>query len=174
MHDLFLQEMEQYLTTRGGLLPFDSLLVPHLSQQRILQLAAGHTGQRFAAVDSVSAGTNRTESADKKIEEVEKKDHGRMREGTAGKVLRTLRLGFLSYDFNDHPTSHLVEGLFFSVRKGQRRATAAGGVWGLGGRPPLEVDPLEGLNTSVFDSVELLVYSYGKDDGSTYVRMRGI
>lgn len=24
-----------------------------------------------------------------------------------------LRLGFLSYDFNDHPTAHLSEGLFF-------------------------------------------------------------
>ena len=25
----------------------------------------------------------------------------------------SLRLGFLSYDFNDHPTGHLSEGLFF-------------------------------------------------------------
>ena len=49
-----------------------------------------------------------------------------------------LRLGFLSHDFNDHPTAHLMEGLFY---------------WN---------------NISSSSMVEFVAYSYGKNDNSTY------
>ncbi|CAM9696130.1 unnamed protein product, partial [Heterosigma akashiwo] len=60
-----------------------------------------------------------------------------------GRALPVLRAGYLSYDFNDHPTTHLTEGLFLWHRRG-----SGGG----GGR------------------VEALVFSYGRDDGSAYRR----
>lgn len=53
-----------------------------------------------------------------------------------------LKLGFISFDFNDHPTAHLVEAIFASVQK----------------------DPA--LSTRV----QLGTYSYGRDDGSIYRR----
>ena len=37
-----------------------------------------------------------------------------------------LRLGFISYDFNDHPTAHLVEAIFDVVRLHRRGASSRG------------------------------------------------
>ena len=35
-----------------------------------------------------------------------------------------LRLGYLSYDFNDHPTAHMIEGLFKHHRRHRIDGTA--------------------------------------------------
>ena len=53
-----------------------------------------------------------------------------------------LRIGFLSFDFNDHPTAHMVEGIFSVLRENKAAAKE--------------------------DSVELIIYNYGKDDNSSY------
>lgn len=53
----------------------------------------------------------------------------------------TLRIGFMSCDFNDHPTAHLVEGIFSVFAK---------------------------MRESLVHRLELIVFSYGKDDGSIY------
>lgn len=53
-----------------------------------------------------------------------------------------LRLGFLSYDFGDHPTSHLIYGLF-------ARPTSL---------------------YSAFQNVSLYVYSYGKSNDTSLYR----
>eukprot|EP01038_Epipyxis_sp_PR26KG_P004045 gene4045-5787_t len=55
-----------------------------------------------------------------------------------------LRLGFISYDFNDHPTTHLIEGIFQVIHQSRKR------------------------NIKLFNNVKLFVYSYGKDDNSSY------
>lgn len=52
-----------------------------------------------------------------------------------------LRLGFISHDFNEHPTAHLIEGLFYWYNISKHYQT--------------------------IDS-EIVGYSYGKDDGSSY------
>lgn len=66
---------------------------------------------------------------------------------------RSLRLGFLSFDFADHPTAHLVEGLFSVLRADRDRAAP---------------DPL-------FRDTELRIYSYGPDDSSIYrTRLRAL
>ena len=56
-------------------------------------------------------------------------------------LFKKLRLGFLSYDFNDHPTAHLSEGLFFWNNLSM---------------------------TASVSSVEFAAYNYGKNDNSTY------
>uniref|UniRef100_A0A6U2S0D6 protein O-GlcNAc transferase n=1 Tax=Leptocylindrus danicus TaxID=163516 RepID=A0A6U2S0D6_9STRA len=63
-------------------------------------------------------------------------------QGRLARLLETyqkLRLGFISYDFNNHPTSHLSEGLF---------------VWH--------------NRSNIFSSIEMAAYSYGKNDDSLY------
>jgi protein O-GlcNAc transferase len=52
-----------------------------------------------------------------------------------------LKAGYLCYDFNDHPTAHLVEGLFHHHASSPRGA-----------------------------GLQVAAYSYGKDDNSTYRR----
>jgi predicted O-linked N-acetylglucosamine transferase (SPINDLY family) len=54
----------------------------------------------------------------------------------------TLRVGFISCDFNDHPTAHLVEAIF-SVFAKMRAARD-------------------------HHHFKLIVFSYGKDDNSIY------
>jgi predicted O-linked N-acetylglucosamine transferase (SPINDLY family) len=54
---------------------------------------------------------------------------------------RTLRVGFISCDFNDHPTAHLVEAIFSVFAK------------------------MRAVHDHHF---KLIVFSYGKDDNSIY------
>lgn len=72
---------------------------------------------------------------------------------------RRLRLGFISYDFNDHPTAHLIEAVFQIIVTAQQRthSQAANSVISSG----------ESVH-SIFDSVELVIFSYGRDDGSQF------
>ena len=63
-----------------------------------------------------------------------------------------LRIGFISYDINNHPTAHLLEAVFLEVR-----AALGGSGGGSGGG-------------GVFGQVQLYVYAYGRDDNSTYRR----
>lgn len=77
---------------------------------------------------------------------------------------RKLRLGFISFDFNDHPTAHLIDAIFHVVRSFQgnddnsdfsSNITVAG--------------PANHSNTiHSMQNVELIIFSYGKDDNSQY------
>ena len=72
-----------------------------------------------------------------------------------------LRLGFISYDFNDHPTAHLVEAIFDVVRRRMGETV---------GRDlhdtTTQHQPLP--RQQVFRSSHLTVYSYGHNDNSSY------
>ncbi len=69
------------------ILPFDTLLMPMSPSLR----------KQIAQVYSSQWDTYRTTGSSNK---------------TAPRSHRRLRIGYLSYDFNDHPTSHLIQGLF--------------------------------------------------------------
>ena len=103
-----------------------------------------------------------------------------------------MRLGFLSYDFNDHPTAHLVEGIFETVATCTHTAADCGRLHlptsssdndsnskysstntSTGCNSTTNNSDTSSINSSgirgtVFDDVELVVFSYGKDDGSVY------
>lgn len=66
--------------------------------------------------------------------------------GGTGSFGRGLTVGFISHDISDHPTSHLVEGIFsvFASKKEEMRAKRS--------------------------KMRLVVFSYGHDDGSVYRR----
>jgi len=81
---------------------------------------------------------------------------------------RTLRLGFISYDFNDHPTAHLADAIFHIVREFQRSThSTSGHNSGSSG------DINDNINDSTtathsMHSIELIIFSYGKNDNSHY------
>lgn len=70
---------------------------------------------------------------------------------------KKLKIGFMSFDFNNHPTAHLVEGIFSIIRKHRTTVVAAG-----------DRQVMTSLIHNRFDDVELFIYSYGRDDNSTY------
>lgn len=61
----------------------------------------------------------------------------------------TMRLGFLSFDFNDHPTSQLLEGFFAVVQNYSASCSST---------------------PNLFCDVQLYAYNYGKNDNSSYRR----
>jgi len=101
-----------------ALLPFDTLILP-LSPAYQRAVAIGWSSQylRFPQLTLPSASQNR---------------RGR------------IRIGFLSYDFNDHPTAHMIEGIF------KEETTSLG-------RPRAH-------------PTDLVAISFGKDDDSVFRR----
>ena len=59
-----------------------------------------------------------------------------------------IKIGFLSYDFNDHPTSHLIEGIFNIIST--QKSTNNNQI------------------NSLFHNFETYIYNYGLNDNSSY------
>ena len=72
---------------------------------------------------------------------------------SSGRNVPELRLGFISFDFNDHPTAYMIEGLFRAIKSVK---TGSG-------------ERHEGTDVRHF--VHTTVFSYGKDDGSQMRRI---
>lgn len=53
-----------------------------------------------------------------------------------------LTIGFISFDFNDHPTAHLIESIFYIIHKKR--------------------------SEGVYNNIITILFSYGKDDNSIY------
>lgn len=120
-----LRDTMQFLKTGsmflGPLLPFDTLLF-HVSLSDKLSIARAAAFTHEYAAQSYKFDLEQSETHSD-----------------------ALKIGMISYDFNDHPTTRLIEGIFRIVRNFQ-------------------------LNSPnyMFKSVLLFVYSYGKDDNSSY------
>ena len=56
----------------------------------------------------------------------------------------SLRIGFLSFDINDHPTAHLIEGIFKVIESKRKN------------------------KNKLFESLYTVIFSYGKNDASDY------
>ena len=96
-----------------------------------------------------------------------------------------LRLGFISYDFTDHPTAHLIEAIFLIIAAAAQKGCNINN-YDIGSNNSsnsssnsIYVDVANQQHnrttttqseckTSLFRSVELIVFSYGKDDNSRY------
>uniref|UniRef100_A0A7S1XWD9 protein O-GlcNAc transferase n=1 Tax=Phaeomonas parva TaxID=124430 RepID=A0A7S1XWD9_9STRA len=118
----------------SALLPFELLLLPVTKAHR-LRVSVEHSAQ-FG---------DETASADVL---------GPPRDAQAARA--PLRVGYICFDFNDHPTMHLVEGLFknHALLQGRRRAEQV-------------VLPSA---VSALAAVRFAAYNYGKDDDSEYRR----
>lgn len=119
----------------GPLLPFDSLVNEvSLSHRLIIARAASNY-----LLDTIPAtATSFSASVP---------SHGNSRNWTTSRN-RKLKIGFITCDFNDHPTAHLVEGIFAIVQQ-QRLLLSSVETSGGGGR---------------MFAMELVAFSYGVGD----------
>ena len=120
------------------LTPFDSLLLPYINQRDRLHLAAKTS-------EAISANVINHYNEDALVPFPT--------EYFPLKSRRKLKIGFISHDFNAHPTAHLVEAIFVEINR--------------------YTNSIDQRNHSsdhahVFFDVNLYIYSYGKDDNSTY------
>ncbi len=172
------QPQQQFM---GPLLPFDTLLLPLSNQLRltIAQTASAvyvtpepteqawratispHSRDRFlAAAAAVAAADDKRVELDHKRRGTSSTSSG---PGSSNSYRRgvhsqRVRLGFISFDFNNHPTAQMVISIFEQVRK--HRYTK-GPIHSRGG-DTVRAAP------GIFDSVDLYIYSYGRNDGSIY------
>jgi predicted O-linked N-acetylglucosamine transferase (SPINDLY family) len=131
----------------GPLLPFDTLMMP-MSLATRLEIA---TATSLAYKHTPYAPTPHV---GRSLESPQQTQETQVREG--GISRRRLRLGFMSFDFNDHPTAHLIEAVFQIITAAQREAT------------DLTANTSTPAAGSIFAGVELIVFSYGRNDGSQY------
>lgn len=109
----------------GGLMPFDSLLEELPLSTR---LVIAESTSRSVVAARINRDLNATATPHLSVD-------------SNSTNPRPLRLGFISFDFNNHPTAHLAEGIYRFIRG----------------------------HTS-FQPVRLFTYSYGKNDNSFYRR----
>ncbi|KAG2862871.1 hypothetical protein PC129_g3930 [Phytophthora cactorum] len=96
---------------RYAFTPFDSLLHAMSPQDR--KMLAVHFSTKY------NAGGVDTRSNDVA-------HPVKLREDENSKRLTSLNVGYLSYDFSDHPTTHLMEGIFATRDRGSIKAIAFG------------------------------------------------
>ena len=121
-----------------ALLPFDTLLLPLSLEEKYL-VAHCHSLQIQPAAFLPNQQQDESDVTG---------HHHRHRPGSSSlksSRINELRIGFLSYDFNDHPTAHLVEGIFQLVKRWR-----------------------ENQLFSAFRNIKFIIFSYGKDDSSEY------
>lgn len=78
---------------------------------------------------------------------------------------KTLRLGFISFDFNDHPTAHLVEGIFAYTRQiysDMNRNDNCDQISSIDDSMKCDT------NSQYNNVIELYIYNYGKNDNSVF------
>ena len=181
-------------TQPPALSPFDSLLLPYISPQHRLLLAEqaskvvlanvieGEVYRHESSLIDLPDGNDMSKlestTVNNEIENSLLRDsnsRGTKRKSVTMKrgwgdvghaaIRGKIKIGFMSYDFNGHPTAHLVEAIFVEIsnyvqQSGRKSSTAAPVVLGS--------SPTVNRKHHVFDDIELYVYSYGKDDNSTY------
>jgi predicted O-linked N-acetylglucosamine transferase (SPINDLY family) len=120
----------------GPILPFDSMMYSMTMEDRML-IAEATSILNFNVQDfTVQQRQNRREDTRREY------------------PLQSLRIGLISYDFNDHPTTHLIEGIFRWIQSFRAGCTS-----------------LNSSTTCWYGLISLFVYAYGADDQSYYRRM---
>lgn len=124
-----LENTVQSPSVQGPLLPFDTLLLP-ISMQHRLQIAVGASLRLAAIARSLSIDNEPTVpiASTNQIQ------------GISSNSTAIIRIGWLSYDFRNHPTCHLALALLYSLKSSDYMKKY---------------------------TMEIFVYSYGEDDNST-------
>lgn len=137
MHNYEMMKSGLRQSAFGPLLPFDSLLLPiNVADRLKIAYIRSHTLQLSApALDSSKTVGNVLSMKNEMNKSAQRN--------------RKLKLGFLSYDFNDHPTAHLVEALFQTIVK--CRLSGA-------------------MHPMLCDDVHMGILNFGPNDNSEYRR----
>jgi tetratricopeptide (TPR) repeat protein len=156
----------------GPLLPFDTLLFPFSMEERLIvahAVANSHHKNNLtieqASYLSEESSEKEEKSGDRSAAVVIRKPlfsfSSQVKQSNDNKNCKEIRIGFMSYDFNDHPTAHLMEGFFLLIH--QLRAKE---------RNRNEKDQLRKDNIcSFYSNLKVIVLSYSKHDSTYYHRM---
>lgn len=158
------------------LTPFDSLLLPYITAEERLQLAVATSETITANVIAPHQHENKYSQLKLSLQQ---QDHLELPVSPP-----KIKIGFLSYDFNSHPTAHLVEAIFVEISKCKVKGASIAKaecllntVASLGSdHKPNDINATDSssdrvnFGRRVFADVVLYIYSYGKDDNSTYRR----
>ena len=150
--------------------PFDSLLLPYIPKGERLLLAESASeilSGKILLGDIYNVEMHRERNRNKNKNK--NRNPSSASSLSSSSPVRRLNIGFMSYDFNNHPTAHLVEAIFVEVHKYRTRTqthtqgTSTGSGTGTGS------DTTKTTPTHhVFDDVNLFIYSYGRNDNSSY------
>ena len=132
----------------GPFLPFDTLSVDMTHEERFLIARA--FALNFAEKREVQVSIPHISDVICLAETRPKTDHDHHK-----MVIPKLRLGFMSFDFNEHPTAQMVEGLFRVMSSYNSDPDKSG------------IDPTKDVRRFVHTTI----LSYGKDDGSEMRRI---
>lgn len=112
--------------SQGPLLPFDTMLLSITSEDRKkIAMASSLLLLSTKTANSSPPSFNNTSTTNK------------------------LKIGFLSYDMNDHPTAHLVEAIFSIVQKQRKSGNCD-------------------TSINMYCNCELIIFNYGVHDNSSY------
>lgn len=145
----------------GVLLPFDSLLFPlSLSQRRfVAEIYCSFHEQRDSTL-YLSAEDFRQQY----YEDYFAVPNATSTLSSNSKRSARLRLGLLSYDFNDHPTAHMMEALLFDLtfhsKSNHPSSTFS--------TDRHDTHKSNIIDYSILQDVDLFVYHYGLNDSSYY------
>ena len=146
----------------GPLLPFDTLMMP-MPLSVMLQIATA-ASRAFTHYEYQPTTLEIIPSMTCAVEASDVESHSPV--SPPLHCTRKLRLGFISFDFTDHPTAHLIEAVFHIVRTYQ-----GCGNDGSSCNSDNSIDTeSNSVNTATHSmlNVELIIFSYGKDDESQY------
>jgi tetratricopeptide (TPR) repeat protein len=149
----------------GPLLPFDTLLFPFSMEERLIiaHAAANTHHHRDLTVEPsfyVTEDVREEEKSERNLTTIIRKPlfpSSSQSTEHYNNNCREIRIGFLSYDFNDHPTAHLMEGFFILVH--QLRAKE---------RMKIEQPEGKGSSCSFYSNLKIIVFSYSKHDLTYY------
>jgi hypothetical protein len=131
----------------GPLLPFDSLLFDIGAEEKVIVAIAESKAsdkQSFFQSNHTTVEFFNNLPIRRPLPVVDVNERG----------CNELRIGLISYDFNDHPTTHLLEGLFLLIHELRSNY--------------MSDKNKDNYRCNVYDNIRLHIYSYGKNDHSAY------
>lgn len=150
----------------GPLLPFDTLLLPFSLKERLIiaQATANSHSRVHHFADQMTSSKQHfpapTQTTSSTLISMKKplflyEDLIPYLESAAPRFYcKEIRIGFISYDFNDHPTAQMMEGFFVllhQLRDQERKSSSS--------------------RCLPFHQIRVIALSYGRNDGSYYHRV---
>lgn len=154
--------ISQFQREHSTILPFDSLLYEYTLKERY-RIAIEYSNQKvnyfakngafFYSFDEIKSSLFSNSNIRNDISSA----------GTSSSKQRpVLRIGLLSNDFSDHPTTHLIEGLLVAIKEARNKSLVSAFS---------SVNDLLIFDDEVLKQVQINLYNFGNNDGSLYRRM---
>lgn len=143
----------------GPTLPFESLLMPVELKKRLrIAKIRGYSVERKAEVINLDRRVIPSQCSFLRLPQRPQDCDLTSSFSSSGQSSKRLVLGYLSYDFNEHPTAHLVEALFY-IAKSCRVGS---------GNPFCDALKHGSGSDNIFNHIENIAFNYGSVAESEY------